>query len=235
MIHVAIINASTVVPDHEVETAVPAFQTQVHRDFAPVWGVDAEVSFVRHGHHPRSGAWWLVLHDHTNQADMDGLHELTNEGLPLGKIYAQPAIESDGTWTVTASHELLEMLVDPDVNLAAQVSHPDGRSTLYAYEVCDQCQDLADAYHIDGIAVSDFVYPAWFETFHRKHPTQLDHLKRIERPFQILTGGYAQVWHLGTQGGWRQVDAEEHPVTVLSSRFIRRTMTRSAWRESRPR
>jgi len=41
-IRIAVINASTVLTDDEVQAAVPALQTQVHRDFAPIWGIDAE-------------------------------------------------------------------------------------------------------------------------------------------------------------------------------------------------
>lgn len=234
MMHIAIMNRSTLVSDAEVKAALPAIQTQIHRDFAPVWGVDATLTFVQEQHHPRPGAWWVVLHDHTNQAEMDGVHELTNEGLPLGKIYTQPALDEDGTWTVTASHEILEMLVDPDVNLSAMLTRKDGRTTLYAYEVCDACEDISQAYHVDGVAVSDFVYPAWFETFHRKHPTRLDHLQRIERPFQLLPDSHAQVWHLGSRGGWHQVESDDTPVNVLSSRFTRRQMDRTTWRESHP-
>ena len=43
-IQVAMINASTVLQDSQVQAIVPALQTQVHRDFAPVWGVDADLT-----------------------------------------------------------------------------------------------------------------------------------------------------------------------------------------------
>ena len=37
---IAIINACNVLNDEEIEAVIPALQTQVHRDFAPVWGID---------------------------------------------------------------------------------------------------------------------------------------------------------------------------------------------------
>jgi hypothetical protein len=43
-IQVAVINTSTVLTDDQVQAAVPALQIQVHRDFAPVWGIDADLT-----------------------------------------------------------------------------------------------------------------------------------------------------------------------------------------------
>ncbi|MGF6970991.1 hypothetical protein OKW43_008086 [Paraburkholderia sp. WC7.3g] len=45
-IRVSVINASTVLTDDEVKTALPALQTQVHQHFAPTWGIDADLNFV---------------------------------------------------------------------------------------------------------------------------------------------------------------------------------------------
>jgi len=36
-IKVSVINASKALTDDQVSAAVPALQTQVHRDFAPAW------------------------------------------------------------------------------------------------------------------------------------------------------------------------------------------------------
>ena len=45
-IKLAVINASTVLKDTDVNKALPALQAQVHNDFAPAWGVDADLVFV---------------------------------------------------------------------------------------------------------------------------------------------------------------------------------------------
>ena len=60
-IQASVINASTVLRDDQVKAALPALQTQVHRDFAPAWGVDADLSFVPEGSNPAPGSWWLRL------------------------------------------------------------------------------------------------------------------------------------------------------------------------------
>jgi hypothetical protein len=48
-IRIAVINASTVLTDDQVRAAVPLLQTQMHRDFAAVWGIDADLSFMPPG------------------------------------------------------------------------------------------------------------------------------------------------------------------------------------------
>src|SRR5437667_12655547 len=179
-INVAIINASTVLRDSVVKAAVPALQTQVHRDFAPAWGIDADLIFVPNRAKPPARSWWLTIVDNADQAGALGYHDVTNAGLPLAKVFAGSDINLGFQWTVTASHELLEMLGDPDINLTAFVElngdtgeplRPDQplppgatlQMRLYAYEVCDACEADQYGYPKGDVLVSDFVFPAWFQ------------------------------------------------------------------------
>jgi len=57
--------------------------------------------------------------------------------------------------SIAASHELAEMLIDPGNNLWCE----HGKGTLYAYEVCDAVK--AEHFPVNGLAMSDFVYPAF--------------------------------------------------------------------------
>jgi hypothetical protein len=115
---VAIINASTVLRDDDVAAAVPALQKQVSEQLSAVWGIDATLNFVQQGASPPAETWWLTVLDNSDQAGSLGYHDLTNEGLPLGKVFAGSDMVNGNNWTVTASHELLEMLIDPDINRA---------------------------------------------------------------------------------------------------------------------
>src|SRR5436305_9085324 len=139
-IEIALMNASKTLNDTEVSNALKALQTQVSRDFAPVWGVDANLTFYGQGQNVRSGSWWLVALDDSDQAGALGYHDLTTEGLPLGKVFAGTDKKLGYIWSVTASHELLEMLGDPDINLTVFVQPSGDRGRLYAYEVCDACE-----------------------------------------------------------------------------------------------
>ncbi len=207
-IKIAVINASTFVTDAgELQKVVAALQTQVTRDFAPAWGMDASLRLVPKGDKPAAGEWWLAILDNSDQAGALGYHDVTNEGLPLGKVFAKSDATYGDQWSATASHELLEMLADPAINLTVFEEGVIG-GRLFAYEVCDACEADQFGYSIDGVLVSDFVFPSWFESF-RKPGTQFDQMKRISKPFHLLPGGYMGIYDVKTGSGWRQLTAEK--------------------------
>ena len=238
-VQISFMNRSTVLTDDQVQAALPALQTQVHRDFAPVWGTDADLTFVPTNGNPALGTWWLTVFDNSDVADALGYHDLTPDGLPIGKVFAGSDVQFGQSWTVTASHELLEMLGDPDVNLTVFVQNSDTAGKLYAYEVCDACEADQFSYAIDGVQVSDFVYPAWFESFRAAGSTQFDFQKQINAPLQLLTGGYIGVFDVASGSGWQQIQAEKEPVSGLmrarlGSRRERRRTLREHWMRSAP-
>ena len=70
------------------------------------------------------------------------------------------------------------MLADPWINWCAQGS--DGK--IYALEVCDAVEADELGYEIDGVLVSDFITPSWFE------PTRADRVdfkRRVRNPLQL--------------------------------------------------
>lgn len=205
-IKIAVINSSTVLNDGAVAAVVPPLQKQLDRDAGPAWGISATLRFVPKGQKPAVDEWWLVVLDNSDQAGALGYHDLTDNGLPLSKVFAGSDLTYKTSWTVTCSHELLEMLVDPDINLCVFVEGPIG-ARLYAYEVCDACESDQFGYDIDGTLVSDFVFPAWFETFRAKGSTQFDYMKKIDTPFQLLADGYSSINDIGSGLGWSQVNA----------------------------
>ncbi|HVT78921.1 MAG TPA: hypothetical protein VHD87_17905, partial [Acidimicrobiales bacterium] len=205
--HIAVINQSTVVSDDDVAAAVPALQKQVHDDFAPAWGADATVAFAPQNKKPPAGAWWLVILDDSDQAGALGYHDLTNDGLPLSKVFAKSDQQYGFRWTVTTSHEMLEMLADPDINLTVFVQTSNTAGTLYAREVCDACEADALGYEVDGVLLSDFVYPAWFESFRKAKSTKFDHKGHLTKPFELATGGYIGAFDISAGSGWHQIQA----------------------------
>jgi hypothetical protein len=233
-IQVAVMNASTVLPDSAVQAAIPDLQTQVHRDFAPAWGIDANLTFVPTGAPPLPTAWQLVILDNSDQAGALGYHDVNAQGLPLGKVFAATDQQFGLQWTVTASHELLEMLADPEINLTVFVQPTATRGTLYAYEVCDACEADAFGYRIENTLVSDFGYPAWFETFLKPGSTQFDHGKHIQKPLALLAGSYIGVFDVTRGTGWHQLTAEGSPLHYrmrphVGSRRERRRTPRDQW------
>ncbi len=238
MVKIQIVNECTVLKDVQVARAAAAVRTQVHRDFAPAWGIDADVTFVPKGKEPHRNAWRVGVFDNSDKAGALGYHDLTPEGLPLGKVFAESNLQSGSSWTNDISHEVLEMLGDPDINLAAYREEK-GRLVFYAYEVCDPCEDDPDGYLIDGVLVSDFVFPAWFEGFRKAGSTQFDFRRHIGRPFQLLPNGYIGVFDPASHRGWHQLNAGPSPRYASrpkqGSRRQRRTLPRDEWRRSEKR
>jgi len=236
-IKVEVINACTVLTDAQVESALSALQIQVHRDFAPIWGIDADLNFVAKGANPNPHSWHLVILDDSDEAGVLGYHDATSQGLPMGKVFARTDLKYGNQWTVTASHELLELLADPEVNLAVLFQKTPNQSLLYAYEVCDPCEPDEFGYEINGTLVSNFVYPSWFESFHVSGVAQFDHGKHIKQPFEVLNGGYINIYNITSGGGWQEAikDADQlkwNKRAPVGSRRERRKTTRQQWIKS---
>ncbi|MGH9496471.1 MAG: hypothetical protein ACRD3B_15830, partial [Candidatus Sulfotelmatobacter sp.] len=100
---ISVLNESTVLTDIEVQPAVAALQQQVSGDFRPIWGLDAQLTFIPQGSQPPANAWQLVILDDSDQADALGYHDLTADWLPIGKLFADSDLKSGTSWTVTAS------------------------------------------------------------------------------------------------------------------------------------
>jgi hypothetical protein len=106
------------------------------------------------------------------------------------------------------------MLVDPWIDQSVAFQTSDTAGTLYALEVCDVCEADDYSYEINGIAVSDFVTPAWFEGWRAPNSTRFDHMQRIEKPLSLLPGGYIGIMRF-SGGGWTQI-TEAHPSGMTS-------------------
>lgn len=235
MITIAIVNETSVLNDIDISPVAAALQIQVSRDFYPAYGVDARVVQVQKGAKPPQGAWWLILLNTSDFAGALGYHDVTPEGLPLGKVFVKTDIDSGGSWSATLSHELLEMLADPDI--ATVVEYAGSKKTIFfAKEICDPCQADRYGYKINGILVSDFVYPGWFHRY-RNYKT-FDFAGHIKKPQQILEGGYISIFDPTKMIGWHEVSASGEPPKAFSararvgSRRERRRIQREQWQTS---
>lgn len=220
MIEIAVRNYSTVVTQAELAGALPAFQAQVSRDFASVWGIDAKVHLLERSAALPGGAWQLNIFDNADEAGALGYHATTARGLPLGKVFAKTTLDYGGLWSVTFSHELLEMLLDPWINLTVADA---ATRRSYSYEACDAVEADELGYKINGVQVSDFLLPSYFEpdiTLAKTHKRSF--CGHVTKPFELASGGYASFLDWST-GDYSQIDARkpEHHAGC-GSRFDRR-------------
>ena len=171
-------NQSTTGLGVDFDKLIVVMQTFVDQYFAPVWGTPAKLvkakDFVK-------DAWAMVFLDNADVEGALGYHNLTPDHLPLSKIFVETTRRSGGEVSITASHELSEMLVDPAANLCAV--GPKG--WIYAYEVCDAVEE--ESFLIDKIPMTDFVYPSFFEPFREPRSTQFDSMRKLSKPFHNKT------------------------------------------------
>jgi hypothetical protein len=232
---IAVVNQSTLATDAEVAKVVAALGTQVSRDWAPRWYLTGALVVVKPKDVPPS-AWQLVILDDSDQADALGYHELSATGTPLGKVFVRSVQQSGGQWSVAASHELLEMLGDPDINLAAEGYDPENPKSpaFFAYEVCDPVE--GDTYDVDGVQVSDFVFPEYFE-IDPPPKSRFDQLGLLPKPFTLRPGGYMSILPISTSARWKQIFGDAAPAFKVEpkpgGRRSRRFLSRRDWRRSR--
>ncbi len=231
---IAVINQSTVLSDANILPAVAAIQTQILRDFGKFW------AYARLVFYPGSQAatipatyWQVAITDNSDVAGALGYHDITASGQPLGKVFAETTIQAGLNWSVTLSHEILEMLGDPNVNLAAEMDDAQGNPTIFrSYETGDPVEDDSLGYLINGVLVSNFVYPSWFEP---SGQPPYDFQRKVTAPFQLLPGGYIGELNITSSSGWTQVQAEESPAmpNIRSlQRLALRNKPRSQWKRS---
>src|SRR5262249_27839248 len=88
------------------------------------------------------------------------------------------------------------MLIDPLMNLTVPVDE----RTRCAYEVCDPVQ--GSELEIDGLRLTSFVYPSWFEASRPPGGHEFDLVGQVTKPFQVLPHGYMPIFR---GGQWSQV------------------------------
>jgi hypothetical protein len=263
-VNVGFVNFSSL-SDDEVQRGIDVLQSQVDNDFGPVWNVDADLTLI-----PREKAdgdpdeyrdnWAVVLIDSAEgisntydpkvnpdeqegepgtRGNQLGYHDLTSWGKPLAKVFVGTDPKQRESWVHTASHELLEMLADPDIS-ALVLAHPNATTLrFYAREVCDPVDPLG--YDVDGITVSDFVYPAWFaSTLQRPPPAGPFHqaaVGGVDAPLALTRGGYIAFFD-GSSAAWkllRKLADGTETVTDIDDedpRHDRRATPRNHWATS---
>lgn len=190
--------------DEKVQEGIRAVNRQLAHDFKPNWHVSAELRLEGTiGAKPAAsrlpelrGDAIIYLWDEVNVDDALGFHERNAQGIPFGFVFTELVKELDEPWTVTLSHEALELVGDPEVNLLVAGPHPADPEleVFHWYEMCDAVQD--ERYKVDGIWVSNFVLPLYF-TADQERGGRNDFLGRLNRKtglplqsFGINPGGY---------------------------------------------
>src|SRR5262245_5651762 len=193
----AVVSESSSISFSELMRVSAALQKQAVRDLSPIWEISATVDPFHKLEDVPLGYWPLIIRDDIG-FDAAGIH-LDKDNQPFALV------TSGEGWSLTASHETLEMLVDPFGNRLVAGDSPklDQGRVEFLVEVCDPSEASEFGYTANGILVSDFYTPHYFD------PVQADGVRysytgAIQEPRQVLRGGYLS-WHEPVADHWWQL------------------------------
>lgn len=191
---ISVANSSSVVADDVVEEMVHALQWQINHDWRPFWDSFAHLVFVPKGKKPHSNTWLVTIEDTSDVAGAVGYHWQDN-GMPAACVFAKDDLDFNMSVSITLGHEILEMLADPYIYLGAQVTN----SRWIGYEVCDPVEADRFGYFYQGVPLTNFVTPSWFDP--SSSGLIYDAQGVVNEPLQVLEGGYISYYE---NGGWHQ-------------------------------
>jgi|SRR5215208_2614247 len=199
----ALVSETNKISNAELANVAAALNKQATRDVTPHWGVQATVDAFVNLEDVPPGYWpIIVLEDITGTPGAAGQH-LDSNGQPLALV------QHSDSWSLTASHEAVEMMVDPFGNrlIAGPSLKGDQGRVEYLTEVSDPSTAPEYGYTVNGILMSDFYTPRFFDP--KPDPqVQYSYTGAITAPRQVLPGGYI-TWFDPESGHWWQLDHRE--------------------------
>lgn len=182
----------------ELTKVAAALQKQATRDFGRIWNIQANVSGFARLEDVPTDYWPVIVRDDINTPGAAGVHEDKN-GQPFALV------EFAENWSLTASHETLEMLADPFGNRLVAGKSPKSHQgrVNFLVEVCDPSEDQEYAYTVNGVTVSDFYTPDFFDPV-TAPGVRYSYTGAVKRPRSILRGGYLS-WVVPQTNEWFQM------------------------------
>ena len=207
VIQVGLVDTTGEIDADLVQSTASALNLQVTRDLPQFWPISATVMYLPNPKKIPAGVWPVQLAK-TLPPGEGGFHSDKHKQ-PFAKVIAT---KDDPTWTVDVSHEILEMLVDPYGNrmqssVAIEIvggKIRDGTGQYgYLVEARDPCEANNYAYTVNGVAVSDFITPHFYDPLVTPG-TRYSFTGAIKGPRQILPGGYIS-WVNTALDEWQQL------------------------------
>ena len=187
---VALVSKSGNVQLDELTRVADALSIQVAHDLSPIWGISATVTAFG-GQQVPPGYWPIFVVD--NLPPNEGGFHWTKHRQPFAEV------EAGDSWSLSASHELIEMLVDPSGSRlvagpeltvqGGQIVENPNKRVEYLVEACDPCEAPDYAYLIQDVAVSDFFTPHFHDPV-ASSGTRYSFTGALTKPRDVLKGGY---------------------------------------------
>jgi hypothetical protein len=200
--HLALVSLTPQISLSDLTLTAAALQKQITRDLGPIWNLDATISAFPDMKSVPVGYWPITISADAqiDQDNDEGYHWSDTANLPFA------IIKFDPTWQLTCSHEMCEMLVDPYgyKTITSDCIPPGLGRVNYLVEVCDPCEDAPFAYSVNGITLSDFYTPNYFDPV-SSPATRYSFSGAITAPKQVLKNGYL-TWNDPATGKWLQAN-----------------------------
>lgn len=190
-----------------MQSVAAALNLQVTRDLPQFWPVQASVQYLPNPKKIPAGVWPVKLVKSLPPGE-GGFH-LDKHNQPYAEVIANPG---DDSWSIDASHETIEMLVDPNGNrmqssIAIEIAGQeieDGTGQFnYLVEACDPCEANNYGYQIMGVLVSDFITPHFYDSV-TVSGARYSFTGALTKPRQILPGGYISFVNQASDE-WQQI------------------------------
>lgn len=239
MLTIYCINEATALPEKDVFNIAWACNHQLAYHMGRAgWRSDVRCVYVPKAvgvPDPTLLAGKCVLHflDTSDQPGALGYHDSDGTEIASAKVFVKTIQESGDVVSEVASHECLELAVDPQCTYSALTG--DGKR-LYALEVGDPVQgtgyDVGEPEgHAVGVQVANFALPGYFDP--RCNTGKIDFRGALTQPFTLTPGGYMSFIDLADMAkGWQQeFGAERSASPAWSNRHDQRAQT---WTEETP-
>jgi hypothetical protein len=222
---ITVVNLSKKLSDNEVRKVLNAIQVQVTEHFTQEWNNNALLELV-----PSAAAERNVVVDgittptvylgdsvddsHTGAENIKGFHDQNAQSQPYGFVYLDVCKKYGEDWSITLSHEILEMLVDPDAVMRVDDPRTAHHGDSYALEVCDPTQ--ADSYLIGNVRVCNFVTRRFFGLHGKLKGMNYLDLPQVQ--FMPRPKGYTQLFD--RHGYSQQIWGEESTENIKAARAL---------------
>jgi len=234
-----IANISTQISAAQLQAAIVAIGRQVAENFQPEWNIGATLNGttapLEDQQVPIQGNHNAVIYLGDSSQDpttgiskVFGYHFVNNANIPYGFVYLDICEQYGEVWTCTLSHEVLELLADPDAAMTVTGPAPNSApgNVYYDLEVADPT--MGDTYNIDNIVVSNFVGRAYFGLSGGNGQTNFLNLPLAA--FGVRPGGYFQY---EDSGGAHQVQGQRVTPRQLAAKKLMKSGRRNERRIER--
>jgi hypothetical protein len=207
LLQVGLVDTTGQIDGDQMQSVAEALNIQVSQHLPQFWTVQATVQYLPNAKRIPSGVWPVKLV--ASLPPGEGGFHLDKHNQPYSEVIAS---SDDDSWSIDASHETVEMLVDPNGNrmqagVAIEIAGTniqDGMGQFnYLVEACDPCEANAYGYEIQGVLVSDFITPHFYDSL-TTPGTRYSFTGALTKPREVLPGGYISFVNQETDE-WQQI------------------------------